>query len=212
MRYSARVSTGTKPYHHGQLRRAVIDAAVKEVEAVGAAGVSMREIARRAGVSHAAPTHHFGSKAGIFTAIATEGFRLAAEAIGAQVSGPNGFLDGAVAYTAFALSHPGHFEVMFQPDLYDADDPELVACRNAAFDTLRGSARALVGVGSADDVTGLVIAGWSLAHGFATLWLNADLADRLGTDPVGFAPMLRRGLVSLGEAVRRQAEAAGPPG
>ena len=57
-------------YHHGDLRAAVIAAAVREVEAVGAGALSMREIARRAGVSHAAPAHHFGDKTGIFTAIA----------------------------------------------------------------------------------------------------------------------------------------------
>ena len=61
-----------KPYHHGDLRAAVIAAAVEEVEAVGAARLSMREIARRAGVSHAAPAHHFGDKRGIFTAIAID--------------------------------------------------------------------------------------------------------------------------------------------
>ncbi len=202
------MSAGTKPYHHGQLRRAVLDAAVKEVEAVGAAGVSMREIARRAGVSHAAPAHHFGSKAGIFTAIATEGFRLAAEAIGPRAAGPNGLLDAGVAYAAFALAHPGHFEVMFQPQLYQRDDPGLVACRNAVHDILYRSARALVGADADEDLSGLVVAGWSLAHGLANLWLNADLADRLGPDPADITPALRRGLVTLGECVRRQSEAA----
>ncbi|HKC28311.1 MAG TPA: TetR/AcrR family transcriptional regulator, partial [Jatrophihabitans sp.] len=72
--------------------------AVAEVVAVGAAGVSMREIARRAGVSHAAPAHHFGDKTGIFTAIATEGFHLTAEAIGPAATGPFGFLHGGAAY------------------------------------------------------------------------------------------------------------------
>src|SRR5262245_29117553 len=85
---------GAKPYHHGSLRAEVIAAAVAEVEAVGAAGVSLREIARRAGVSHAAPVHHFGDKTGLFTAIATEGFRLATEAIAPAAVGPYGFLDG----------------------------------------------------------------------------------------------------------------------
>src|SRR3954463_13726034 len=102
-----------RSYHHGSLRQAVIDAAVAEVEAVGASAVSMREIARRAGVSHAAPAHHFGDKTGIFTAIATEGFWLACAAIGPAADGPGGFLRGGVAYVVFALAHPGHFEVMF---------------------------------------------------------------------------------------------------
>src|SRR4051812_2212362 len=104
--------TTTRRYHHGQLREAVIAAALAEVQAVGAEQASMREIARRAGVSHAAPAHHFGDKAGIFTAIAIEGFGLAAEAIGPAAHGPFGFLNGGAAYVGFALSHPAHFEVM----------------------------------------------------------------------------------------------------
>jgi AcrR family transcriptional regulator len=194
----------SKPYHHGQLRAAVIAAAVAEVEAVGAAGLSMREIARRAGVSHAAPAHHFGDKAGIFTAIATDGFRLASEAIGPAATGRYGFLQGGAAYVGFALSHPGHFEVMFRPDLYHADDPDLIAARDAAFDILYGSARALIAAGPDDDVTGLVIAGWSLSHGFATLWLTANLQDRLGPDPADIASQLNRGLIALGRVAEQQ--------
>src|SRR2546425_9666604 len=95
---SAMRKTAARPYHHGRLRQAVIEAAVGEVEAVGAAHLSMREIARRAGVSHAAPAHHFGDKAGIFTAIAAEGFRIAVAAIGPVAGGPDGFVQGGLAY------------------------------------------------------------------------------------------------------------------
>ena len=108
-------STSSKPYHHGHLRQALIDAAVAEVEAVGPAALSMREIARRAGVSHGAPAHHFQDKAGIFTAIATEAFQLASQTIGPVADGPFGFLDGGAAYISFALAHPGHFAVMLRP-------------------------------------------------------------------------------------------------
>jgi AcrR family transcriptional regulator len=189
-----------RPYHHGRLRQAVIAAAVAEVEAVGAANLSMREIARRAGVSHAAPAHHFGDKAGIFTAIATEGFRLAAAAIGPVAAAPGGFVYGGIAYIRFALEHRGHFEVMFRPDLYHADDPDLAAARTAAFDVLYGSARA---ASSADDVTGLVLAGWSLSHGFATLWLTANLADQLRSDAASLAAQVAAGVIELGEITRR---------
>src|SRR5438552_15731925 len=112
----------------------------------------MREIARRAGVSHAAPAHHFGDKAGIFTAI------------------------------AFTLEHGGQSEVMFRPELYRADDPDLTEARDAAFQLLYETARAAVAADEAADVTGLVVAGWSVSHGFATLWLHGNLEDRLGTD------------------------------
>ena len=66
-----RAAPEPKPYHHRRLREAVIEAALAEIEAVGPTRLSMREIARRAGVSHAAPAHHFCDKRGIFTAIAT---------------------------------------------------------------------------------------------------------------------------------------------
>lgn len=197
-----------KPYHHGALRAAVIAAAVAEVEAVGAAGVSMREIARRAGVSHAAPLHHFGDKAGLFTAIATDGFRLAAEAIGPAAVGPYGFLDGGAAYVRFALTHPGYFEVMFRPGLYRADDPELIEARAAAFAVLDGSGTALAERWGIDDAQGLVLAGWSLAHGLATLTLAGNLEDRLSEDPGAITEHLYSGLVSLGKVVEHRTNAA----
>lgn len=193
-------------YHHGQLREAVIEAAVAEVEAVGAAALSMREIARRAGVSHAAPAHHFGDKAGIFTAIATEGFRMAAAAIGPAATGPFGFLDGGAAYVAFALRHPGHFEVMYRPTLYRADDPELVAARTAPFAILDDSAAELAAHWGVDDVAGLTVAGWSMSHGLATLLLAGNLTDRVPPDPAELTAMLTRGLVGLGHVAAERAE------
>jgi AcrR family transcriptional regulator len=192
-------------YHHGQLRQAVIDAAVAEVEAVGAAAVSMREIARRAGVSHAAPAHHFGDKAGIFTAIAAEGFRMTADAIEPVATGRFGFLDGGAAYVAFAVSHPGHFEVMYRPGLYDVDDPELVLHRERAFGILDRSGAELAEEWGIADAAGLVLAGWSLAHGLATLLLTGNLADRAPADPAELAAHLRAGRVTLGTVSAEQA-------
>jgi AcrR family transcriptional regulator len=83
----------------------------------------MRRIARRAGVSHAALAYKFGDKAGIFTAVATEGFRLAAQMIGAATEGPDGFVNGGENDIAFTLTHCGYCEVMFRPNLYRGDDP-----------------------------------------------------------------------------------------
>jgi AcrR family transcriptional regulator len=187
-----------RSYHHGSLRQAVIDAAVAEVQAVGAAAVSMREIARRAGVSHAAPAHHFGDKPGIFTAIATEGFRAMNESVGAATRGPDGFMQGGVAYVAFALEHPGHFEVMFRPDLHRRNDPELVDAREQAFAILHGSAAQALAGATDDDVLGLVIAGWSVSHGLATLWLTANLEERVAPAPERLAEQMRNGLIRLG--------------
>jgi AcrR family transcriptional regulator len=189
----------SRPYHHGNLNRAAIDGAVAEVVEVGVAGVSMRRIARRAGVSHAALAYQFGDKTGMFTAVAVEGFQLAAQTIGAEAAGPDGFLRGGQAYIRFALTHPGHFEVMFRPSLYRADDPDVVAAKTSAFDILFGSARvslAARGATTDDDVAAAVAAGWSVAHGFATLALTSNAELPTGGDDAGH---LLRGLVILGQ-------------
>jgi AcrR family transcriptional regulator len=68
-------SKDARPYHHGDLRRALLEAAVQAIAEVGPAAVSLRDLARRVGVSHAAPAHHFGDKAGLLTAVAADGFR-----------------------------------------------------------------------------------------------------------------------------------------
>lgn len=203
------MDSGTpRRYHHGRLRQAAIEAAVAEVRAVGAAGVSMREIARRAGVSHAALAYQFGDKPGIFTAIATEGFQMATEAIAPAATGPDGFIQGGIAYVGFALAHPGHFEVMFRPDLYRGADPDLIAARDAAFAVLYGSARAAVSADTnTDDVTGLVLAGWSLSHGLATLWLTANLREKTSLDPATLTDQITRGVITLGELTSRHLRA-----
>jgi AcrR family transcriptional regulator len=203
-----------RSYHHGQLERAGIDGAVDEVETVGVAAVSMRRIARRAGVSHAALAYKFGDKAGIFTAVATEGFRLAAKMIGATANGPDGFVHGGQTYIEFALTHRGYFEVMFRPNLYRGDDVGLVTARTAAFDVLYGSARASLeahrpGVITKEDVQGLVLAGWSASHGFATLALTANLSEQLDTDTATLAAQVMRGIITMGELAQRAADGEG---
>jgi AcrR family transcriptional regulator len=178
------------------------------VETVGVAAASMRRIARRAGVSHAALAYKFGDKAGIFTAVATEGFRLAAEMIGPAATGPDGFVHGGQTYIAFALTHRGYFEVMFRPNLYRLDDPDLVAARAAAFEVLNNSARASLealrpGAVTNEDVRGLVLAGWSASHGFATLALTANLSEHLDTDTAALAAQVVRGIITMGELAQR---------
>jgi AcrR family transcriptional regulator len=202
-------TSATRPYNHGQLERVAIDGAVEEVETVGVAAVSMRRIARRAGVSHAALAYQFGDKAGIFTAVATEGFRLQAEMISAAATGPDAFMCGGQAYIAFALTHRSYFEVMLRPYLYRGDDPKMVLAKNAAFDILYGSARTSLtshrsGPVSDDDVRGLAMAGWSLAHGFATLALTANISEQLNADTAALTAQIARGIIAMGELVEQR--------
>ncbi|MGW2541629.1 TetR/AcrR family transcriptional regulator [Kitasatospora sp. NPDC001574] len=162
-------------YHHGNLRRAVLDAALAAIAESGPSGWSLRELARRAGVSHAAPAHHFGDKAGVLTAVAAEGFELFADSLERAAGDPFG---AGVAYVRFAVDHRAYFEVMFRPELYRADDPEMAAARERAGAVLAASGRKLSPSGGADRLS--TIAAWSLAHGFAALWLNGALPESRG--------------------------------
>src|SRR6202041_318490 len=120
-------------YHHGDLRAAILTEAARLVRERGPDRISLRELAREAGVSHAAPAHHFTDRRGLFTALATEGFQLLASAL--DDARPR-FVDAARAYVRFALDHPGHYEVMWDRSLYDADDPALVPAAAAAGEEL----------------------------------------------------------------------------
>ena len=133
-------------------------------------------------MSHAAPAHHFGDKAGLLTAIATEGYELLGAALLPRVA--DGFLEVGVAYVQFAIEHPAHFEVMYRPDLFDVDDADFVAAKALASELLYGPAAEVAGDAAASRVG---IAGWSFVHGFATLWLKGNFGDRLGDDPIAAA-------------------------
>jgi AcrR family transcriptional regulator len=166
------------PYHHGDLRRAILDAAIESITANGSAALSLRELSRRAGVSHAAPIHHFGDKAGVLTALAAEGYALLADALTAA---GDDFVEGGVAYVRFAVTYKAHFEVMFRPDLYHHDDPEVTAARTRASEALASGVHTTTAqTGREARLTG--IAAWSLVHGFATLWLTDALPADLGED------------------------------
>jgi AcrR family transcriptional regulator len=175
-------STDARPYHHGDLRRALLDAAVQAILEVGPAAVSLRDLARRTGVSHAAPAHHFGDKAGLLTAVATDGFRRLAATLRDTYQATGSFLEVGVAYVGFAVTHQAHFEVMFRPELYHPDDPELVGARDGARALLYPPAAEAANRPDGDDVRAAVAA-WSLVHGLATLWLNHNLPPQLGDDP-----------------------------
>lgn len=172
-------------YHHGDLRRVVLATAVELIAEEGVDNISLRELARRAEVSHAAPAHHFGDKAGLFTAIAAEGFDLLAVALeGADDDRPAPLREQGVRYVEFAEQHPGHFAVMFRPGLLHADDPDLADARARAGRALRGGVRELSENRRPDDIEDAALAAWALAHGFAALRRSGSLDQRLqGRDP-----------------------------
>src|SRR5205809_439421 len=109
-------------YHHGDLRRTLIDASLALVEEEGIGALSLREVARKAGVTHNAPYHHFPDRGALLAAIAEEGFgRLAQETAAARAAVPDDPLARLTAcgqaYVRFAIASPAHFRVMFRPEL-----------------------------------------------------------------------------------------------
>ncbi|MEU2234324.1 TetR/AcrR family transcriptional regulator [Streptomyces vietnamensis] len=182
------MTTSRSTYHHGDLRQAILAAALDVIAAEGPGALSLRDLARRAGVSHAAPAHHFKDRTGLLTAIATQGYGLLAEAL---ADAPD-LRERGVRYVRFAVAHPAHFQVMFQPDLHRADDPELLAAKERAATELRAGVTALPAGTDAPRDTG--VAAWSLAHGFATLLLTRNLDAPLGGRDPGEA---FRGLTGL---------------
>jgi AcrR family transcriptional regulator len=175
--------TERRPYHHGDLRRALLSAAVVAIEETGPTALSLRELARRAGVSHAAPAHHFGDKAGLLTALAAEGFELLGAALAEARERTGSFLEIGVAYVRFAVDHRAHFEVMFRPELYDRDEPRLVAARERAGEALSGGLATMPDAPVGGEARPVELAAWSIVHGFATLWLGGALPPDVGKDP-----------------------------
>ena len=173
------------------LRTELLRAAAEVVARSGVGEVSIRALARDAGVSHAAHRHHFASRTGLLTALAAEGHRLLGAALEEAV--PRGFLEVGVAYVGFARDHPGHFQVMFTPDALDRADPELAAARSRSFGVLRSGVDRMAAEGrlSGDasaggraDAEAAVVAGWSLVHGLATLAATGNLTGA-GLLPAG---------------------------
>jgi AcrR family transcriptional regulator len=201
-------------YHHGDLRRTLIDAALDVIATSGPGHLSLRALARSAGVSHAAPAHHFGDKSGVFTAIATEGFELLYES---QVRTSEGMDPAetlfplAVNYVLFAIEHPSHYEVMWREDLYDSSDGTLVAARQQVFEVFYQSVTAGTGELEPQQFRGAVAAAWSIVHGFATLWLSGNLTAFLGTDPAAASNEVAWGLVAVARVTARQLQAGQSP-
>ena len=185
--------TEKRPYHHGDLRRALLAAAAEAIAESGPAALSLRDLARRAGVSHAAPAHHFGDKAGLLTALAIEGFNRLADALDTSRETTGSLLESGVAYVRFAAEHRAHFEVMFQPSLYDGEDAELVSARDRSAAALSAGVSTLDEPPPAEESWQAELAAWSIVHGFATLWLSGAFLDDMGADAGEAArPVIRR--------------------
>lgn len=166
------------------LRDALLLAAEQEVDEHGTDAVSLRAIARRVGVSHQAPGHHFGDRSGLFTALAAKGFRTLARRMRAarrripdDATPAERVATLGIGYMVFAKQHPALFAVMYRPELLAAGDPDLAAARASAFGILLDevvAARA-TGWGRDHSETALALTCWSTVHGAVTLWREGTL-------------------------------------
>lgn len=167
-----------RPYHHGNLREALIEAALKLIAETGAKGFTLRELARRAGVSHNAPYRHFESKDELLSAVAAQGFEELDESMKSAARRESTSLEQwratGIAYIDFALRRPEHFTVMF-----DEDVQERTGAGERAFLTLVSFVEACERSGDipAGDPIPTAMAAWAIVHGIAKLAVAHRLGD-----------------------------------
>lgn len=181
------VKAPARAYHHGDLKVALLDAVENVVLEKGVGHVSLRAVARQAGVTHAASAHHFANKAGLLTAFATQGYmELAQEVVNAideahPSDGPAVLEAVGRAYVTFALANPGRFEVMFRLDVLNASDPDFVAASDGAYSLLVNTISRCESEGllRGRDPEVVAVAAWSMVHGLAALWISGRLGERI---------------------------------
>lgn len=179
-------------------RDALLSAAREELAEKGHASVSLRAVARRAGVSHAAPAHFFGDRAGMLTAVATDGFRQLAQvlSVAAQKRGRRGDASRLAAigraYVDFGLAQPALFDLMFRRSELATGDAELVAAQGESLGLLRQAVADVV----PDDSEGWSLVSWAVVHGLVTL-VREEVLGPIAGRPPGKVDDLARELVDL---------------
>jgi AcrR family transcriptional regulator len=176
-----------KTYHHGDLKNALIQAGIHILAKDGVAGLSLRKVAGRAGVSHAAPYAHFTDKQALIAAISTEGYRMIHERIEAAVAEFEGdpsrqLIEAAWAYVDFALTDPAHFKITFSGVIEkEKEHPAFVEMSQKSFGAViriveACQAQGVLEAGPSDLVA---VSVWSLVHGLASLVLEGQVPHSL---------------------------------
>jgi AcrR family transcriptional regulator len=177
-----------RPYHHGNLRSALLDEALATIRDKGVDGLTLREIGARLGVSRSALYRHFADKRALLATVATDGFRMLREQLvtawaeGAR--GPAASQAMGVAYVGFAVANPSHYRVMFSRFVDpQPQEPELAAEAVGAFQALVDAVAAMQreGIVRDDDTVLMARYVWSVVHGVAMLAIDGQLPERLGT-------------------------------
>jgi AcrR family transcriptional regulator len=169
-------------YHHGGLRQALIAVAIELIDQEGAEALSLREVARRAHVSHNAPYRHFPNRAALLAAVAAAGFEALAAKLEAveEKASPTARLQAlGQAYIAFALENGALYRLMFGGAVEQGADPALAAAGERAFDLLRQTVAAIAPRAPLREAT---VSAWAFVHGLAHLALDRQLAGDLDRD------------------------------
>jgi AcrR family transcriptional regulator len=173
----------SRPYHHGNLRRALLDEALATIRAEGVSGLTLRQIGARVGVSRTALYRHFADKRALLMAVASEGFRtLREELVTAwEEGGRSGaaFQAMGAAYIRFAVANPSHYRVMFGGFVDPQEQTELAAEAGGAFQALVDALAALQRqvVVRGDDTVLMARFVWSVVHGVAMLGIDGQLRE-----------------------------------
>jgi AcrR family transcriptional regulator len=182
-----------KPYHHGHLRDALLQAAIQLIAEVGPAAFTLREVARRAGVSHNAPYRHFPDRDDLLAAVAAQGFRELTQAmLGAVKKQANPLAQlkhAGVAYVEFALRRPEHFTVMFDAPISRRKTPDSAEAADQAFGTLVRLVKSCQDEGRlpSGDLRQFALLAWSMVHGIAKLATAKRLPYESRADILKFA-------------------------
>jgi AcrR family transcriptional regulator len=197
-------------YHHGDLRRALMDGALRVIADKGLAGLSLREVSAAAGVSHAAPYHHFADKAALLRSLGYEGLRLLDERMAAAESAAGDdpgerLLAIGRAYVIFAAETPAYFDVMSSPEMVGPHEPEQQEEHGETWERLVRAVVACQQAGRlpAGDPMVVAVGLWSLVQGLAQLWR---------TGPLSSLPQASGGLAPLADSVLRAMFAGMAPG
>ncbi|MBI4509255.1 MAG: TetR/AcrR family transcriptional regulator [Deltaproteobacteria bacterium] len=176
-------------YHHGDLRQALVDASIELLSKQGPGAVTMRALARKLGVSHAAPKHHFSDKAALLGEVASRGFSALAQAMREAMDAAGNqplprLMAGGVAYVCFAGTHPEHFRLMFGVGHGGRPIEASVRAREA-YEVLVDAVKRVLEPQGADSerIRVATVAARALVHGLAVLWLDGELRTR--RDPRG---------------------------
>ena len=190
-----------RAYHHGNLREALLQGAVRVIAELGPAAFTLREVARRAGVSHNAPYRHFRDKDALLAAVAAQGFRELTRAMQEAGKRQSKALEklkhSGLAYVNFAIRRPEHFTVMFDAPVRGSKDPEYVQASREAFDTLVTYIKKSQEEGQlpAGKTLDRAFYAWSLVHGIAKLAVSGRFPFRAKTKILSFAKF------AIGESV-----------